>query len=472
MRPLNVFRRLCGRRGSARGAVRHESGFILLLTLIVLVALTGLVAAVAQSSVNVGNTSSQLTLRDGALATADAGLHTALYRLNVTGSTAPGTGTLGNGTTYSYAIVSPLTNPLTDPNASACAGLWVQPSGQSQSVQQACITSTGTDGGLSVRTQYRVVGYTPGQPASQVSGLFTPDGFTAGQNFVANGDVRSNGTMRFGGGSTNVNGDIEYTAGNTPTGTGFCTGTCTLVQVPPLTLTPTVAETDAAYAAAATSNNDSAIPWAAGGMVYNAATATLSSTSNGNCTSKDPTTGACLITLPSGTYYFCNINLANANNTMFSASPLNGQPVLVYIDSPYRAGSACSSGPPADGYVTAKNNLMIVNPSGLSSDFQWYFYGEPGCTSTTPCPNDFSKNDMSFTSVQVYAPNSTLSTVNNLSLTGEFVIGTISTGNNAVFDYGGTGGGGGPNGNLTVYYPSAHQICLPPTTAGGTAGTC
>ena len=171
------------------------------------------------------------------------------------------------------------------------------------------------------------------------------------------------------------------------------------------------------------------------------------------------------ILIPSGTYYFCNIDLSNS--TTLQASITNNQPVVIYIDSPYDTGSKCAAG---TGAMTAGNNFSVTNPSLKSSNFQMFFYGQPGCT--TSCPDDFTQNDQTYSDVQVYAPYSSLTTTNNISMTGDFVIGAMTVKNNASFTYAGSGGNSGNGSALINYYPSAHQICIPSTTTGSTTGTC
>ena len=87
-----------------------------------------------------------------------------------------------------------------------------------------------------------------------------------------------------------------------------------------------------------------------------------------------------------------------------------------------------------------------------------FIYGTPGCTTT--CPDILSKNTGSYTDVQIFAPNSTFTADNNVSMTGDFVIGTVSVNNNADFTYAGSSTGTtGSGSSLSTYYPSAQQIC-------------
>jgi Tfp pilus assembly protein PilX len=337
-----------GLAGTAR--VGDESGFVLIIAVLMLLVVTLLVGAIATAAVDVNNNSTQTVARDRALAAAQAGLQAGLFRLNVTGGSTGATGTLGNGATYTYAVSS------LSASSSPCAGLWVQSTGPA--VQQTCITSSGTVDGDSVRVQDRVVGYTPASPTFPVNGIFAVNGFAAGQNFVDQGDIRSNGPISLGGGTTTVNGNLEYLSGNAPTGSYTCTSPCNPIVESSALPVPTGAATSAtAYANAAASNNDAALSW--GKNSYSAATQTVTAGSGTGGT----------VTIPSGTYYFCNIDLDNS--TTLQASVTNNQPVIIYIDSPYDTASTCAAG---TGNVTAGNNFVVTNPTGSQATSR--------CTST------------------------------------------------------------------------------------------
>ena len=423
-----------------------ESGFILIVAILMLLVVTVLVAAVATATIDVSNSSAQTTARDRALAAATAGAQVALFRLNTTGAMSGQTGSLGHGATYTYAVSN------LSASSTPCAGLWVQNSGRA--VQQACITSSGSVGNLSVRVQDRVVGYTPSSPIFPVDGIFAVNGFSAGQNFSDQGDIRSNGPISVGGGTSTINGNLEYLAGNAPSGSYFCNSPCNPVQESAPLPVPTGSSTSAtAYANAAASNNDAAISW--GTNIYNAATHTVTAGSGTGGT----------VTIPSGTYYFCSIDLNNS--TTLQASITNSQPVVIYIDSPYDASSNCANG---TGNITAGNNFVTTNPTLIASNFQIYFFGQPGCT--TSCPDNFTENDQTYNNVQLYAPYSSLTTTNNIAITGDLVIGMMTVKNNASFTYAGSGGSSGSGGVFVNYYPSAQESCVPSSTPGGTAGAC
>ena len=438
---------LTSRAGTRAAQPRGEAGFVLVMTLMMLVVLIGLVGTVGVSSIDTSRTSNQVTLHNRAYAVATAGLQTALFRLNQNGGTTGATGSLGNGTSYSYSI-STLSS-----QASTCAGLWVQSSGQG--VQQDCITSTGTVGGYSTKVQDRIVAYTPVVSPFPVNGLFAVNSFTVGQNFTdTSGDIASNGQMSFGGGAS-VSGKLEYLSTYPPSGI-TCTGTCTPVIEPSaITVPSTTATAPSAYAAAATSNNDSTITaatWSADDFTYTAATQQISG-GNGS---------ASPVTFQPGKYYYCDFSADSTNGVELdaAASATAANPVIIYIDSPSRSGSSCASG--TGNFSGGKNNLTLNNLSGNAGAFQIYVYGTPGCTTT--CASVLSKNGGTYTDVDIFAPNSQYSDKNNSSLTGDFVIGSFTEGNNASFTYQSATGGSGGNGGLAVYYPSAQQICTTGST--------
>lgn len=394
--------------------------------MLILVLLTVLIAAVARSSVNANNTSTQVLSRNQALAAADAGVQTALFRLNTNGSTSAGNGTLGSGATYSYTVTS-LGNSSTP-----CAGLWVQNAGAS--VLQSCVTATGTANGVTTRVQERLAG----SPALfPINGILAVNGFSAGNNFTDVGDIGSNGPISIGGGQSSVTGHVKYLSSANPTPPSCPGSGCTLVTLPsPLTVPASAASASAAYASAAASNLDGTI----GFNGYDSITHTIDDTSN----------NASNYSLPAGTYYFCNLSFKNGAS--FTAPATNTGPVVVYLDSSYD-GSACAGASP-NGTISAKNNFTITNSTGIPSYFQLYVYGQPGCTIS--CPPNLDQNNLTVTNAQIFAPYSSMTVKNNFTMTGDLVVGELSMSNNATFNYTSASGG---SGSRTYYFPAAHQIC-------------
>ena len=402
-----------------------------------------------------------MTQRDRAYAVADAGIQAALFRLNATGGTTGATGSLTNGATYSYTV-SPLSQ------GGSCAGLWVEQTGTGQAVQQDCIGSTGTVGGYSVRVEDRVVAFTPTSQTFPVPGVFAVTGFSAGNNITVGSSsdattIASNGPINWGGGNSTVDGTVEYLptacSGGSSCLQSTCSGTCTPSPLSSPLSIPTDSATDyTAYVNALATNNDAALNWGSK-MTYNSSTHSVSAASGTGGT----------VTFPPGTYYFCNISAANSTTLQASASATPSNPVVIYIDSPYDGytGGALSATPgpggcaTGTGNITAGNNFVVQGVLNHSADFQVYIYGEPQCP-TSPavaCPDNFSMNDQAYQDVQLFAPYSQLTTMNNLTLKGEFVVGSISVSQNAVFDYVNSGGTTGSGSNTPAYYPSAQQIC-------------
>ena len=73
------------------------------------------------------------------------------------------------------------------------------------------------------------------------------------------------------------------------------------------------------------------------------------------------------------------------------------------------SGSSCASG--TGNFSGGKNNMTLNNLSGIGGAFQIYVYGTPGCTTT--CPSVLSKNNGTYTDVDIYAPYSQYSDKNN-----------------------------------------------------------
>ena len=234
---------------------------------------------------------------------------------------------------------------------------------------------------------------------------------------------------------------------------GTCNGTCTSVQMASALAVPTSAATaPGAYAQARASNSDATINWGGLASVWNASTYALGDTNGGNYT----------VTFNPGTYYFCDVNIPDANSVVFqaAATATAANPVIFYVDSP-SDGGACPSG--TGNFTGGKNSLTIAGASGVAGSMEIFVYGTPGCTTT--CPDILSKNTGSYTDVQIFAPNSTFEADNNVSMTGDFVIGTVTVNNNAGFTYAGsTSGSTGTGSNLSTYYPSAQQICTTGST--------
>ena len=440
-----------GHDARRHGRIREERGFALVVALMILMTLMLAMVAVGTGALDVNNQSTRQTGAVRASAAAAAGAQVALFRLNQTGGSTGATGSIGNGATYTYAI-SGVTGPTGSTNQ--CAGLWVQ--NAAQTLQQDCITSTGTVNGVSQRVQERVVAYAPTVSLYPVNGVFAVNGF-ASNGVTGTFDLGSNGPL----GLTNanlssLNGALKYLAGNltqSQNANQMCTGTCHTTVLANQITVPTIA--DSVYASAATTNNDATGLTFVSNTSYTASTNVLSALNNSATVSFAP-----------GTYYFCGINEGGFSN--FTMQQSGAGLVRIYIASPSRPGSACAAG---SGNIYNAGNSTTFNNGGVSSNLQLDFYGTPGCT--TSCPSAITPINGVVITGDVFAPNSTMAPT-SLTMTGAMVIGYMpnTNSNSLTFTFQAPVGGGGAGSTYASYYPSAQANCIPSTTTGGTAGAC
>lgn len=418
----------------------RESGFVMVFSLLVLITLVVGMAAIGMGALNTSNQSTHETAADRASAAADAGAQVALFRLNTTGGATGATGSMGNSASYTYAVSSLPTS------ASACAGLWVRNSGQS--VEQMCITSTGTVDGVSQRVQERVVAYTPAVSLFPVNGLLAINGFYAAGPVGGSFDLASNGQMNFTN-QINLAGHLEYPSAeppNTPQQNECNTNCVPVAEGSPISV-PTEPSSD--YVNAAATNNDAAISWPAG-FTYTASTHTVTQSGVNNAT----------VNFPAGTYYYCGVDLGGGSTATINTT---SWPVKIYIDS--TTGGRCTTG---SGSLTGSNSVQLANSSGVASNVQLFFYGNPPCT--TSCSSTFAVNSQTYDG-DVYAPYSSLTVAGGGTFTGAMVIGDLTANGALTFNYQAPSGSGSGSTTAT-YYPAAHTSCIPSTTSGGTSGSC
>jgi len=414
-----------------RGSRRGESGFIMVITILTMVIVLGLIAAVSTSAIHLSSTGDRTDHSAQALAAAQAGAQVALFRLNQTGGATGATGAMGNGAAYSYTVSS------LSSSSSPCTGLWVENS--SESVGQDCIASTGTQDGVTEKVETRVAGFNA-TPLFPINGLFAVNGFSAADTVSGTMTLASNGPLDFTNTITMV-GNLEYRTGDLSETNNACNTNCVPDLISSAISLPSVPAT--AWSAAKASNNDSAISWNSGSGCNSCFTVSSSSytvTSNG--------ANSQTISMPAGTYYYCNLSLGNGTTLKTTSWP-----VKIYIDSSYDSG-ACSGVSP-NGTISGSNGFAIANSSGTASNVQVYFYGEPGCTNS--CPNDFSPNSQSMTA-DIWAPYSSADPGGAFTMTGDMVVGYLTAQNTLTFNYQSNTLTTGSSSS-TAYYPTADAIC-------------
>lgn len=407
-----------------RALLRREEGISLPVTMGVMFVLLVISAAAAAGTVKLTSTSADDRDSKRALAAAEAGIRSAVYRINklaptnslcvtdvltlpVAGECPVHQEDLGNGAS-SGTVVTPTLN-LTDD----CAGLPIATNEDGLVIVQRCVTSTGRVGGVSRRVQARVAAY-QGQPLFPVGGILGVDSVKIGNSSSVGGQIGSNGQVTVG--NSGSTGDIVLG----PSAPAPASGSSTTGDISyrtqsegPWVLSPVDVGNSATVNdnVRLTSSCGSACD-AKTNVTYSSGTRTLSIGNNGS------------VTLGGGTYNFCDF-IATSSATVVVA---NGAKVRIFIDSPHRSGSGCGA---ASGNMTVNNNIVFSNPSGDPENLQIYVYGRPN--EQTEHVVDF-KNSMSMVGT-IYAPNSTVLIKNSPLFRGAISAKAVEVKNSLVFSW-------------------------------------
>jgi Tfp pilus assembly protein PilX len=427
-----------------RRLLRSEDGVALPVASGMLMVVSILVVGFFAVSMRVNDSSVDSRSSKRALAAAEAGLQTAVYRLNLLNQSAqanagrcltttwvdltagecPGQpGSVGNGAQYTYHVT-----PATAAGSAGC----VTVTGVATSASDRCITSVGTVNGVSRRIQTRVVQ----QPTTTIPdfnsvGLVGRSLVYAWNSVKMTSDVGSNERVEFQNSievsdndSINVDGKVmlltggQYVPGNSVTVEG---GTQTVTT--PFTLpTPDFETPEATH-----NNNNAALP----DSVFEGGSSGRHLRRFQLGTDGSPNE----YTMPPGTYHFCNVRLGNSVKWKFSHN--GGQRTKIFVDSPSRADSTCA-GPPAQadpaGTFGADNSVEINKESGEREELlDIYMYGTP-YNDTRPryswcadlnggglvgeCRSDFMLDNSVTFYGSVYAPNSTVQAHNSVKIWG------------------------------------------------------
>ena len=446
--------------------LRGESGAAMMVSIIVLMITSTLVAVAVSVAVQTNDSTRRDQYKKNALEAAEAGLQIANYRLNMlrpadtlcvgdavgtpgtTGTCPSSTYTLGNGSTYSYYMTPVLGATGT------CVGVTL---GGNANISQRCITAVGTKNGITARSQIRVAAFaaTPLFPAD-IIGL---NGITNGNNASVTGIEASNKIITGGNNNTTITGGVELGPGGSYTGAGNptkvqLTSPLVLGPVDPGTsnqtsLTNCPARATAGYPACnddyriANYLNNPSNPTApfdpSSGFSFNAATRTLTSSNSHPA-----------ITLAGGLYNFCEVDILN--NATITLAP--GVSAEIFIDSPDDPDSGCPAG---SGSLNVKNNVTWINPSNNPTALQIYVYGWNNGQNVV----NF-KNNGNCTCV-LYAPLSTINlshNSNNSDLTGAVAGSVVNLPNN--FNFTGDSRDQSLQATSTgLYYRTAWAQCKP-----------
>jgi Tfp pilus assembly protein PilX len=435
-----------------RQLLRSEDGVALPVASGMLMVVSILVVGFFAVSMRVNDTSVDSRSSKRALAAAEAGLQTAVYRLNLLNQSAASNsanclrttweapsggecqgqdGSLGNGASYTYYVT-----PATTAGSAGCVTLV----GVATSASDRCITSVGTAGGVSRRVQTRVVQ----QPTTTIPdfnsvGLVGKSLVYAWNSVKMSSDVGSNTRVEFNNSievndndAINVDGKVmlltggQYVPGNSVTVEG---GTQTVTTPFELPMPP--------FDAVQTTNSNDTLGTDLG-------SAWDSTTRRINLTSGEKE-------IRPGTYHVCGVHLGNSVKLKFKHT--GGARTKIYVDSPSRAGSICA-GPPAQadpaGTFTADNSVEINKEAGEREELlDIYMYGTAlndtrtrysWCNDlqspalTGECKSDFMlDNSVNFYG-SVYAPNSTVQAHNSVKIWGSLAADKIRFYNSIEFN--------------------------------------
>jgi Tfp pilus assembly protein PilX len=503
-----------------RRARSDESGFALPVALAVLVVTLLLAAAAVAVATSTDVFTNHDTRSQAAIAAADAGARTAVYRLNsfapddthcpdpsndAVGTNgaptstlcAPQTESLGNGESFTYYMSGGMQS------SSPCTGYWM--TSTLGNLHQRCVTSIGSANGVQARVQERIAAYT--SYALFPTAIFGTKSVTISNNVVMQTNtpntpalLGTNGVLNAaptGGGTTVIDGyqlppGATLNLGQNVTNNG------------PTTPYPTPYPTPTAINPGSTAINTSS-PFDTsttfqGGTCLNPGRSGFEQT---NCDyrlscpdliSCDPHTGSisfdpvgrtlylsnnASLVLGGGYYNFCSLYLSN--NSSITVAP--GVQALIYIDSPTDPSSGtkgsstnppCSNSSSAHGvaagtFTMSQNSTMNAGGSALNAEV--FVYGDPADDPPTNAVNLQNNGSSSFALVAPFS-NVTVAPSNNSVFVGAIVGYTVTLGNKSHFTY---EADTGPlqNPALGLYYRAYWEQCATkPTSATDPTSGC
>jgi Tfp pilus assembly protein PilX len=417
-----------------RGLLRSEKGVALPVAAGMLMVISILVVGFFTVAIRVNSTSVGDRSSKRALAAAEAGLQTAVYRLNLLNQSAeahagdcltttwvvettagqcPGQpGSLGNGAAYTYYVTP----------ANGAAGCVTLP-GVATSTADRCITSIGTANGVRRRVQTRVVSQSIFPPFNEV-GMIGKSLVFAYNSANLNSDVGSNQRVVFENSvnvydndAIEVDGKVMLLQGGTyqyENSVKIDGGTQTITTPFELNLP------DSELERVENGNNNSTLATDLG-SAWNPTTRRINIASGEK-------------TIRPGVYHVCGVTLGNSVKLKFSHT--GGALTQIWVDSPSRPGSQACAGQTDihAGTFTADNSVEVNKEVGEREELlDIYMWGTPyndtrptypTCepihhpTQTATCRSDFMlDNSVNFYG-SVYAPNSTIQAHNSVKFYG------------------------------------------------------
>ena len=463
---------------------KSEDGVAMPVMVWMLVVISLLVTGFFTVSLQLSDTTNEDRSSKRALAAAEAGLQTAVYRLNQIDVPAtqcladapgnPGGGSecpvstsvsLGSGASFRYYVTP-------EGGASNCVTL----PEQEDAPTDRCVTSLGTVNGETRRLQVRVANQ-PGPPTFNQVGLVGKSQVFAGNSSKMWSDLGSNGNVHLGNsaeihkpGSVGVEGGILRGPAATYTTEGSSQKIAANPDyqfVPEFSLPPI--DFEAAEAAALNLQPGWTRP---NGSSYS---------TSGNTNKHFTVTGTS--TLPPGTYLFCRVFIQNGAQWRFHGT----QPTKVYVDSPDRVGSPCYGQPDPAGTFWAENSNLINQNAGKEHLVDFFIGGTSwNGTRSRPswcdpagdppkdeeCRSDFLLDNSGHFSGSVYAPTTTVEANNSIHWWGAIGADKIRFNNSVEFQLT-KAVKERPSGSQGAALRTAWGECRPdPTTAGDPESGC
>lgn len=431
-----------------RHLVKSQDGVALPVATAMLLVISFLVVAFFAVSMQANDTSVKDRSAKRALAAAEAGLQTAVYRLNqirpeiaatsclttvavATGSGGAATGEcpgqtaqIGNGASYTYYVTP-------EGSASGCVQM---PGVTSIPAEERCVTSVGTHGGVSRRIQTRIIAR-PLIPDFNTTGLVGKSLVYAWNSVHLHTDVGSNVHVGLDNSITveddssiNVNGRVLLLTGAT-----YDYQNSVVVDGGTQTVTTPFDMPVPDFEAVETTNDNANLTTDLGTM-WDSGTRRINFTTGER-------------TISPGTYHVCGVHLSDSVKLKFSHA--GNARTRIYVDSPSRPGSFCAGQADPAGTFTADNSVEINVETGQREELlDIYMYGTANndtrsvyswCSPhTTPvlegeCRSDFMlDNSVKFYGA-VYAPNSTVQAHNSVEITGSVAADKIRFFNSVTF---------------------------------------
>jgi hypothetical protein len=413
-----------------KALLTDQRGIALPMALAVLFVTAGLATVAARAAIVVDHQSLRDESAKRALQAAVSGIQNAVYQTNLLQPTATqcagrnGSGQLAAQNVGSSGWCAVMTEVLSDGATYAeQVSQATNVTANSLTVAQRQIASTGTANGVTRRVLYTIQAATGTQLFPTGYAMLADQSINMKNNSKVTGGLASNGNITLKNNSS-VCGPITAGPGKTYSpgaNTTVCSGYSTANATQPFAIQPVDLGN-------ASPNDNQRITNA----IANSGTNKDSCSNTCNKISWNATTrvltlntGA-VLTLSGNKYFFCHLELKGGSTLQIASRTT---PLEVYIDKPENC-----SGVTGPGTVVFASSANFVNLSSNPAVFVLYVAG----SSSIATPIDLSSNDQTGNGpiiMAVYAPNSTISYMNNLNFTGAIVAKSILLQNNSVITY-------------------------------------